>query len=44
MLVLAAELEISDDHEGIIDLPEDAPVGEAYATFARLDDPVIGST
>ena len=27
MLVLGAELEISDDHDGIIDLPADAPVG-----------------
>ncbi|HEX2553096.1 MAG TPA: phenylalanine--tRNA ligase subunit beta [Microvirga sp.] len=41
MLCSAAELEISDDHEGIIDLPEDAPVGTAYATYAQLDDPVI---
>src|SRR5467141_1430226 len=31
MLVSEAELEISDDHDGIIDLPADAPVGEAYA-------------
>src|SRR4026208_601576 len=28
MLVSEAEMEISDDHEGIIDLPADAPVGE----------------
>src|SRR5919112_2058963 len=41
MLCSAAELRISDDHEGIIDLPEDAPVGVAYATYAGLDDPVI---
>src|ERR671929_1455047 len=41
MLCSAAELQISDDHEGIIDLPEDAPVGEAYAAYAGLDDPVI---
>src|SRR3974390_893415 len=27
MLCPAAELEISDDHEGIIELPDDAPVG-----------------
>ena len=31
MLVSEAELEISDDHDGIIDLPADAPVGKAYA-------------
>jgi phenylalanyl-tRNA synthetase beta chain len=41
MLCSAAELQISDDHEGIIDLPADAPVGAAYATYAGLDDPVI---
>ena len=31
MLCSAAELELSDDHDGIIDLPDDAPVGDAYA-------------
>ncbi|MGO4573109.1 phenylalanine--tRNA ligase subunit beta [Microvirga sp. 2TAF3] len=41
MLCSAAELEISDDHDGIIDLPADAPVGQAYAAYAGLDDPVI---
>ncbi|MEE1611760.1 phenylalanine--tRNA ligase subunit beta [Microvirga sp. CF3016] len=41
MLCSAAELEISDDHDGIIDLPEDAPVGQPYAAYAGLDDPVI---
>jgi phenylalanyl-tRNA synthetase beta chain len=41
MLVSEAELQISDDHEGIIDLPDDAPVGENYARWAGLGDPVI---
>jgi phenylalanyl-tRNA synthetase beta chain len=41
MLCSAAELEISDDHDGIIDLPENAPVGVPYAAYAGLDDPVI---
>ena len=41
MLVSEAELLISDDHEGIIDLPADAPVGKPYAQWAGLDDPVI---
>ena len=41
MLVSAFELQISDDHEGIIDLPEEAPVGANYAQWAGLDDPVI---
>ncbi|MGZ8309565.1 MAG: phenylalanine--tRNA ligase subunit beta [Rhodoplanes sp.] len=41
MLCSAAELQISDDHEGIIELPDDAPVGARYAEWAKLDDPVI---
>ena len=41
MLCSAAELELSEDHGGIIELPDDAPVGVAYARYAGLDDPVI---
>ena len=41
MLVSEFELQISADHEGIIDLPDDAPVGQPYAKFAGLDDPVL---
>lgn len=41
MLCSAFELGLSEDHEGIIDLPADAPVGVAYADYAGLDDPVI---
>jgi phenylalanyl-tRNA synthetase beta chain len=41
MLCSAAELEISEDHDGIIDLPADAPVGAPYARYAKLDDAVI---
>jgi phenylalanyl-tRNA synthetase beta chain len=41
MLVSEFELNISDNHEGIIDLPDDAPVGANYAQWAGLDDPVI---
>lgn len=41
MLCSAAELELSEDHDGILDLPADAPVGQAYASYAGLDDPVI---
>src|SRR6202012_1230303 len=36
MLVSEFELQISDNHEGIIDLPADAPVGKAYAHYAGL--------
>ncbi len=41
MLCSAAELELGNDHEGVMELPDDAPVGVAYARFAGLDDPVI---
>jgi phenylalanyl-tRNA synthetase beta chain len=41
MLVSEFELQISDDHEGIIELPESAPIGVGYAQWAALDDPVI---
>ncbi len=41
MLCSEAELLISDDHDGIIDLPADAPVGTSYAEWAGLGDPVI---
>ena len=41
MLCSEAELELSTDHDGIIDLPADAPVGTPYATYAGLDDAVI---
>src|SRR5438477_6864675 len=41
MLCSAAELELSDDHEGIIDLPADAPVGVRYVDWAGLSDPTL---
>lgn len=41
MLLSERELGLSDDHEGIVELPEDAPVGDAYAAWMKLDDPVI---
>ena len=41
MLCSEAELLISEDHDGIIDLPADAPVGTSYADWAGLGDPVI---
>ncbi|WDR07127.1 phenylalanine--tRNA ligase subunit beta [Devosia rhodophyticola] len=37
MLCSGAELELSGDHDGIIELPEDAPVGVPYDQFAKLD-------
>ena len=41
MMCSMRELELSDEHDGIIDLPADAPVGASYAAWAGLDDPVI---
>jgi phenylalanyl-tRNA synthetase beta chain len=41
MLCSAAELQISDDHDGIMELPADAPIGAAYAEWAGLGDPVL---
>ncbi|PSH63872.1 phenylalanine--tRNA ligase subunit beta [Phyllobacterium brassicacearum] len=41
MMCSERELQMSDEHNGIIDLPEDAPVGTSFAAYAGLDDPVI---
>ena len=41
MLLSAREMGLGDDHAGIVELPEDAPVGMSYATYAGFDDPVI---
>ena len=41
MLVSERELGLSDEHHGIIEMPEDAPVGASYAALMGLDDPVI---
>jgi phenylalanyl-tRNA synthetase beta chain len=41
MLCSGAELELSDDHDGILELPDAAPIGAAYAQWASLDDPLI---
>ena len=37
MMCSTRELELGDDHEGIIELPADAPVGQAYADYAGSD-------
>ncbi|MDR2311334.1 phenylalanine--tRNA ligase subunit beta [Pseudochrobactrum asaccharolyticum] len=41
MMCSERELELSDEHNGIIDLPEDAPVGMSFATYMGIDDPII---
>ena len=45
MMCSTRELELGEDHDGIIELPEDAPVGTAFADYAgymaaRLSDRV----
>lgn len=44
MMLSSREMGLGDDHSGIVDLPEDAPVGESYVRWAGLDDPVIEIT
>ncbi|OWK30299.1 phenylalanine--tRNA ligase subunit beta [Sphingomonas dokdonensis] len=41
MMCSTRELELGDDHDGIIELAADAPVGAAFAEWAGLNDPVI---
>jgi phenylalanyl-tRNA synthetase beta chain len=41
MLCSAYELGLGEDHEGIIELPQDAPVGEQYVSYAGLGDTVL---
>ncbi|EJF89490.1 phenylalanyl-tRNA synthetase beta chain [Bartonella vinsonii subsp. arupensis OK-94-513] len=41
MMCSQAELDLSSEHDGIIELPEDAPIGESFAAYAGLDDPII---
>ena len=38
MLCSVRELQLGEEHEGIIELPADAPVGMDYAAYAGLDD------
>lgn len=41
MMCSFRELELGEDHDGIIELSADAPIGHVYAQWAGLDDPVI---
>jgi phenylalanyl-tRNA synthetase beta chain len=41
MLCSNAELELSNDHDGIIELPEDAPIGVKYVDYAGIDGVVF---
>lgn len=40
MICSEKELELSDNHDGIIELPADAPIGTNIATYLELDDTV----
>ncbi len=41
MLCSFSELGITDDHDGIIELPEDAPIGTDIREYLKLDDNAI---
>jgi phenylalanyl-tRNA synthetase beta chain len=41
MLVSEREMGLSDEHDGIIDLPEDTAVGTPFADIYAMNDPVI---
>jgi phenylalanyl-tRNA synthetase beta chain len=41
MLCSEREMLLSEDHDGIIELPEDAPLGARFVDYRGLNDPVI---
>ena len=41
MLCSASELKLSDDHDGLFELPADAPVGQCLREYLGLDDAII---
>jgi phenylalanyl-tRNA synthetase beta chain len=41
MMCSVRELELGEEHDGIIELPADAPVGAAFADYAELNDAVF---
>jgi len=41
MMCSEREMEMSEEHDGIIDLPEGLEIGSSFAAYAGLDDPVI---
>jgi phenylalanyl-tRNA synthetase beta chain len=41
MLLSYREMGRGDDHSGIVELPDDAPVGMPFPTWDGLDDPII---
>ncbi|RTE87329.1 MULTISPECIES: phenylalanine--tRNA ligase subunit beta [Gammaproteobacteria] len=41
MLCSASELELNDDHDGILELPSDAPIGTDFREWMNLDDKTL---
>jgi phenylalanyl-tRNA synthetase beta chain len=41
MMCSVRELQLGEEHDGIIELANDAPVGAAFADYAELNDPVF---
>ncbi|AQZ95872.1 phenylalanine--tRNA ligase subunit beta [Halopseudomonas phragmitis] len=41
MLCSASELKLSEDHDGLFELPADAPVGQDLRVYLGLDDAII---
>lgn len=41
MLVSEREMGLSDEHNGIIELPQDTPIGTAFTELFNLNDPII---
>ncbi|MGI9352076.1 MAG: phenylalanine--tRNA ligase subunit beta [Rhizobiaceae bacterium] len=41
MMCSERELQMSDEHDGIIDLPENTLIGGSFAEYSGLNDPVI---
>ncbi len=41
MLCSEREIGLSDEHEGIIELPADAPIGQPFTALMGLDDPIF---
>jgi len=41
MLLSEREMGISDEHDGIVDLPADAPIGAPAVEVMGLDDPIV---
>ncbi|EJF91158.1 phenylalanine--tRNA ligase subunit beta [Bartonella tamiae] len=41
MMCSESELELSNEHNGIIELDENALIGQSFATYFGLDDPII---